>query len=66
MKKSLADNISKFRNDKNLSQNELANLAKIPQSTVSDIESGKRKNPGINTIIAIAKVLNIKISELLE
>lgn len=43
MKKSLASNISYFRNEKGLSQNELANLAKIPQSTISDIESGKRK-----------------------
>ncbi len=66
MKKSLASNISYFRNEKGLSQNELANLAKIPQSTISDIESGKRKNPGVNTIIAIAKVLNVKINDLLK
>lgn len=43
MKESLSNNISYFRNVKGLSQNELANLAKIPQSTISDIESGKRK-----------------------
>ena len=66
MKESLSNNISYFRNVKGLSQNELANLAKIPQSTLSDIESGKRKNPGVNTIIAIAKVLNVKINDLLK
>ncbi|STY71515.1 Predicted transcriptional regulator [Megamonas hypermegale] len=66
MKESLSNNISYFRNVKGLSQNELANLAKIPQSTISDIESGKRKNPGVNTIIAIAKVLNVKINDLLK
>ncbi len=66
MKHSLANNVSTFRNNKGLSQNELANLAKVPQSTISDIEAGKRKNPGIKTIYAIAEVLEINVSDLLK
>ena len=66
MSKTLADKIINLRNNRGLSQKELATLAKVPQSAISDIETGKRLNPGIVTITAIANALNIKISDLLE
>lgn len=47
-----------------LSQIQLAKLARIPQQTISAIESGVRKNPGIETMIPIAKTLGLTLDEL--
>lgn len=63
---SLAKKMSVLRASKGLSQNELASLAKVPQSAISEIESGKRKNPGVNTMNAIAKVLGITVNDFIN
>lgn len=57
--------VKMFREAKEFTQTELAHLAKVPQSAISDIESGTRKNPGIYTIRKIAAALGVSTSELL-
>jgi transcriptional regulator with XRE-family HTH domain len=59
---SLGDNIRRIRRAKNLSQDQLANLAGLSRPTVSMIEGGKNAEQA--TINAIAKALNVSVSEL--
>lgn len=49
-----------------LSQNELARRAGIKQSVLSYIESGRTKNPRIDTLTAIAAALKVPVTKLLE
>ena len=52
------------RERKNLSQAELARLSGIKQQTISLIESGDRKNPGIETLNALAIALECSVTDL--
>jgi transcriptional regulator with XRE-family HTH domain len=61
----LADNLKRYRNHKNLTQEELANMAGIEFSTVDMIESGLL-NASISLVFAIAGALEIKPTQLLE
>ena len=53
---SIADSVRIIRELQGLSQNELARLTKIPQSTISAIENG-RVNLGVDRAKVIAKAL---------
>lgn len=57
--------IKQLREKKGLSQEKLARLANVSNNTVINIESGKQKNPTVDTISKIAKALNVSIEELL-
>ena len=49
----------------NFSQAQLAKKAGVLQSTISDIENGKR-NPRIDTLQKLANALDVSLNELLE
>lgn len=55
-----------LRKNKGLSQNKLAALSKVPQSAISEIESGKRKNPGITYLQQLSIALEVTLLELTE
>lgn len=55
--------VRELREAKDLSQEELANLADIPLSQIGRIERGEI-NPSISTANAIAKVFKMSLSEL--
>ena len=55
----IATQFKKARKEKNLTQAELAQQAKINRSTLSMIESGKR-NASIGTLIRLANTLDMK------
>lgn len=55
-----------LRKNKGLSQNKLATISKVPQSAISEIESGKRKNPGITYLQQLAVALYVTLLELTE
>ena len=61
----LAKNVRKYRIEKNLSQETLANLTGIEYSQISRIERGII-NTSVSVIFAIAKALEIPPSKLLE
>jgi transcriptional regulator with XRE-family HTH domain len=61
----LADNLKRYRNHKNLTQEELENMVDIEFSTVDMIESGLL-NASISLVFAIAGALEIKPTQLLE
>ena len=56
--------ISHLRNEKGLSQEELADLAQIHRTYVSQIERGL-KYPTIYVLIQIASALDVKLSEII-
>jgi transcriptional regulator with XRE-family HTH domain len=63
--KLISDNIRKFRNEKKMSQQELADITNIAKSTVQRIESGKL-NPTIVMLNNISISLDIKLEELIK
>lgn len=64
--KKLGEKIRKLRKDKNLTQEKLAELAKVDPKTIIEIEGGKRKNPTLKTINKIARSLNSSSDNLLS
>lgn len=61
----LADNLIALRTKKGLSQQQLAELAEIPRSTLTNIESGSG-NPSLHNLARISTALQISIEELLS
>jgi len=57
-------NLAKLRKDKGLTQEGLARKAGISFHTLVKIEGGGIKNPKIETVIKLAKALNVKIDSL--
>lgn len=58
-------NLSKLRKKKGLTQEGLARKADISFHTLVKIEGGGIKNPKIETVIKLAKALEVKIDELI-
>ena len=61
----LALNVENLRRKKNLSQNQLANTAGIPRSTLTNIESGDG-NPSLSNLLKVSAALGVSIEELLS
>jgi transcriptional regulator with XRE-family HTH domain len=64
-KGAVMNKIKIFRNDKKLSQKELAEKAGVGRSYLSCLENGKR-NPNTKTLSKIAAALNCKVGELID
>ena len=60
----LSTNVKKLRNQKKLSQDQLARLADIPYNTLVKIESGRSNNPTFETLSKLADVFGISIDQL--
>ncbi|OOM69512.1 helix-turn-helix transcriptional regulator [Clostridium sp. BL-8] len=58
--------LKKLREDKKLTLKELADKSGVGQSTISDIETGKAKNPRIDTLISLAKALDTTVNIFLD
>lgn len=59
-------NLAKLRKQKELTQEGLARKADISYHTIIKLESGGIKNPKIETVINLAKALNVKIDDLIN
>jgi len=57
--------LKKLREQKGLSQLELAKRADVAQAYISEMEAGDKKNPGIETLRKLAKALGVPVTELL-
>lgn len=55
-----------LREAKHITQKKLAELSNVPQQTISAIESGKRKNPGIVALQKLAKALGCTLDEMMD
>ncbi len=62
----IAHNLRILRKKNGLSQEKLARLADISLNTLTKIESGFAKKPTIQTVVKLAKALNISIDELVD
>ncbi len=60
-----AGNLKKIRNDRNYSQEYLANLAKIDRSYLGAVERGER-NVSIDSMGKLADALGVDLVDLLE
>lgn len=61
----LGDSIRKIRTEKRLTIKEVAEKANVTSSLLSQIENNKA-NPSINSLMAIAKVLNVPIGSFFD
>lgn len=66
MSSSILDNIKKIRNKKGWSQERLAREADVSYQTLIKIEQNRVKNPKLQTLIKIAKALNVTLDELVN
>jgi transcriptional regulator with XRE-family HTH domain len=55
-----------LREDKGLSQVELANKAKVERTYIVKLESRDKKNPSLDILKKLAKALGVPVTELLE
>lgn len=65
IKMAFGKNLQRLRREKGLSQEELAHLAGCARAYLSGAEAGRR-NATLETIAALAKVLEVEAAELLD
>jgi transcriptional regulator with XRE-family HTH domain len=58
-------NIREIREEKNITQQDLAAACNFEKSNMSRIEAG-RTNPTIATLFKISEVLNVKLADLVD
>lgn len=62
----IGKNIKKYREKIGISQDRLSKLANISANTVAKIELDASPNPTIATLQKIAKVLKVKVDDLIK
>jgi len=62
----IGDNLKKLRAKKGYSLEKVARLADLSLNTVIRIESGVNKNPTIETLVKIAKSLDVTVEDLIN
>jgi len=60
----LADGLRRLRSSRNLTQTEIARLADVSPSAISQVESGQR-GLNLDTLLTLAEALNISIDDLI-
>lgn len=54
------------RKERGLSQQQLAQLSGVKQSTISMIETDDKRNPGIYTVEALAFAMGLKLTDIYQ
>lgn len=60
----VGDRVRRLRERRNWSQQDLADKAELDSSYISLLETGRRTNPGLETLLKIARALETSISYL--
>lgn len=60
----LSDNLKRIREQRELSQKELAERSGVSIGQISKLEIGSQKNPQLETVVAIATALGVSMEEL--
>lgn len=63
--KNLGGKVKKIRKMKNLTQEQLADKIRVSSTYIGFIEQGQR-NPSLNTLDKIARVLEVEVQDLFE
>ena len=58
-------NLKNIREEKKLSKLRLSRMANVSYRTIEFIENNKVKNPGVYTVLSLAKALQVDINELI-
>ena len=66
MSNKISENLKKLRDKKGYSLEKVARLADLSLNTIVKIENGVNKNPTIETLTKIAKVLEIGVDDLIK
>lgn len=59
-------NLKKIRQQRNLSETQLSKLSGVALSYISEIESGKYSNPGVEVLCKLCKVLECGLDDLVN
>lgn len=62
----LSNNITKYREKKNITKYKLSKLSGVNESLISQIERGKATNPKISTLMRLAAALDVTVNDLIE
>ena len=62
----LAENIKRYRMEKGLSQEQLAQKAGSTYSTLAKLESGANQNPTVKTLQQVARALEVSLDDLMK
>ena len=62
----IGENIKKYRNEKRLSQEDLAKKSGVKYTTLTKIETGVIRKPSVFAVSKIAKALDVSIEDLLK
>lgn len=62
---SIGQNIKKFREKKQISQDRLSKMADVSLNTIVKLEIDKNPNPTIETIKKITKALEVSIEDII-
>ena len=62
----IGKNLKKLRQEKGISQDRMSKLADLSLNTVVTVESGVNSNPTIETLIKIAKALEVGVDDLIK
>jgi transcriptional regulator with XRE-family HTH domain len=62
----IADNLKRLRDKKGYSLEKVARLSDLSLNTIVKIENGVNQNPTIETLIKIAKALEVEVDDLLR
>lgn len=62
----IAGNLKRLRAKNNYSLEKVARLADLSLNTIVKIENGANQNPTIETLIKIAKALEIEVDDLIK
>jgi transcriptional regulator with XRE-family HTH domain len=62
----IADNLKRLRDKKGYSLEKVARLSDLSLNTIVKIENGVNQNPTIETLLKIAKALEIEIDDLIK
>jgi len=62
----IADNLKRIRDKKGYSLEKVARLSDLSLNTIVKIENGMNQNPTIETLIKIAKALEVEVDDLIK
>jgi len=62
----IADNLKRLRDKKGYSLEKVARLSDLSLNTIVKIENGVNQNPTIETLIKIAKALEVEVDDLIK
>jgi transcriptional regulator with XRE-family HTH domain len=62
----IADNLKRLRDKKEYSLEKVARLSDLSLNTIVKIENGVNQNPTIETLIKIAKAMEVEVDDLIK